>query len=121
MNFLLLEVLGANIIFRGGSLEGRTFRRGETVWVGGQDIAFSLSDFAPSDRSSPRDTSYYMGVWFLQRTTHRGKPAICCCYFDKKTGMPTERYLKALNRDGFYMCGPKFPRWKRRDLLKFKA
>lgn len=96
MNFLLLEVLGKRLWFRNGDLDGRQFNCGEVVSVSGDHVRL-FSDVV-------------FGTWLLNSTFHRGRPAISCSYFNKRTGSIEKRYFKVFRSDGLYMCGPRYPR-----------
>lgn len=97
MNFLLVEVEGEDVTFRGGMLDGRAFERGEMIFISGNELSFTPGNIPT-------------GTWWLQRTRSRGKIAIVCGFFDKRSGRVVERYSKIVHRDGWYMCGPRFPR-----------
>lgn len=106
MNFLLLEAVGKLIVFRGGELDGRTFCSGETVFVNGKSLGFELVNIS-------RDDIYGInpyGIWCLERRVFRSRPAVCCRYFNKRSSQVEQRYLKIFNSDGYYYCGPRFPR-----------
>lgn len=94
MNYLLIEVSGEDITVRSSSLEGHKFKKHEMIFISGEVIAFSPS----------------VGSWWLQRIKWKGKPAIVCGFFDKRTGHVMQRYIKSISKDGWYMCGPRFPR-----------
>lgn len=94
MNYLLIEVSGEDIIVRSGSLEGHKFRKEEMIYISGDSILFSPT----------------AGAWWLQRTKWKGKQAIVCGFFDKRTGLVIQRYIKNVSKDGWYMCGPRYPR-----------
>ena len=105
MNFLLLETAGKLVVFRGGELDGRIFCRGETIFVYGNTIGFDLLGLSPELQDfSPH------GVWCLERRILKGRPAVSCRYFNKRSLQAEQRYLKIFNSDGFYYCGPRFPR-----------
>lgn len=139
MNFLLLEAIGKHLVFRGGKLEGRIFAGGETVFVRGSEISFQIVDLSPPPSSHYNsrivqnssisdfkaatiatttkneeiyiyDEPWQYGVWCLERRFLRGRPAVSCQFFNKRTTQIEQRYLKIFNSDGYYLCGPRFPR-----------
>ena len=96
MAVLVVEVTGRSLTFRGGQLDGRQFLSGEIVFVAGTHISFESDD--------------HLGRWSLHSSIHHGRPAVSCRYFNKRTGRVEERYYKVFRNDGFYLCGPRFPR-----------
>lgn len=99
MNCVIIERCGNIFRFRGGSLDGRLFNKGEMLFINGDSISFT-----------PKDFDTLLGSWFLQRTVFRGKPAVVVGFFDKRTGGPVQRYIKIINDENTYMCGPRYPR-----------
>ena len=109
MNFLLLETTGRHLVFRGGELEGRFFCCGETVFVHGNLARFGLVELTAALAPNFPESNLY-GVWCLERRIFRGRPAVCCRFFNKRSSQVEQRYLKIFNSDGYYYCGPRFPR-----------
>lgn len=96
MNFLLIEVTGRHLRFRGGDLEGRHFARGEVVSISGDTVTFGIPDLN--------------GTWLLHSSFHHGRPAVICSFYNKRTLSIERRYCKIFRDDGLYMCGPRYPR-----------
>jgi hypothetical protein len=99
LNFLTIKISDGQCYFADGVLDGELFKRGATVTIESNCLV-----------STSSNKSFSQGEWSLHRTIAKGHPAIVCTFFNKRSQMMEQRYLKIFFKDGLYRCGPRFPK-----------
>ena len=99
LNFLTIKISDGQCYFADGQLDGEIFKKGSVITVESNSLV-SISSYK----------SYSQGEWSLHRTIAKGRPAVICLFFNKRSQMMEQRYLKIFFKDGLYRCGPRFPK-----------
>lgn len=108
MNCLTLRVFRDTVIFDGGTLDGQLFQKGSSVFINGEESWQSTS--TPPPPVLQENGFFESGFWVLHRTVQRGFPTIVCSFFNKRTQLVEQSYVKIFHKEGLYRCGPRFPK-----------